>query len=1045
MKSIVKTICVLSFLFCFVDIVGQSEKVDTSKTAVDTLTAAQKLYKAAEALLSEKKYEEAIEKYDEAAMTFLEEDNVQGFELTNQYIHYVSANFSSNSKFEYYKDKIKFCEERFGNEDAQTGFWHLFLGELSQKFQEFDSAKEHYYQALGIFSKVEERHKETINCNARLGALLFAMEYRSQAEKIMQNSILSLETFFDENLIDEEYFEKQLASHYLTIAKIKSKQDLYEEAAEYYEQSIQINIKYEDYYSMGFALYEAGQNYFDMSAPLKAEEYLLKGASHLRKLFGEQHYLIASSYNELGKVYADLKDYEQSIAYFEKSLAIRVQQFGENHPRLGTAYLNLGLLNDRLGEKGIAEKYLYKSKKIIENSSPDPTLEKFQVNWNLGNLWFYQNIKIDSALILFQQALEEGKAFYGERHSIVSSAFLSIANIYNYKQEYDKALQNTQKALVAATYHFDDLNVSKNPDPDNFIDHLNGSTVLFTKSKIISALWSANKENKDLIDLFQDCTKLGNVLLNRTTKETKGQLLESASYASTEFLINKIIENNFIFYLHLNQPEFIEDCAFWMGKLKAQNLLLTFQKAKATSFANIPTELISKEQSFLHKIDSLEQLVFRALETKDSTTVDEIQNGSLFETKRAREKLIANLEKNHPEYYQLKYDLEPVKLKDLKAQISENTIYIELSIEEKGSNLFFLTLTNQEEHIFKSKLIPDFAQKITSYNKLLRSHNLLRADRRRKFIQLSHELYQQFIQPIEHLLIDKERMVIVGEGMTHYLPFETLLKNNEDKPWYELNFLIRNHEVSYHYSGTLFSRAQDQVVDFDNELLAFAPVFADGESTLATLRGAAGNIMTDSTFRSVEDDNFSPLPYSEEEVESISNLFPKSSNVTVLLNEKANEVALKSALEQNHRFVHIASHSFANIDYPKFSGIACAPSLSETDKDDGILYVGEIYNLAVKSDLVVLSSCESGVGKLQGGEGLLGLNRSFVYAGVPNVIFSLWKVYDEATGKMMSEFYKNTLQGQSYSKALRASKLKMLEDPKTATPDIWGAFLLVGR
>ncbi|MCR9286914.1 CHAT domain-containing protein [Saprospiraceae bacterium] len=99
----------------------------------------------------------------------------------------------------------------------------------------------------------------------------------------------------------------------------------------------------------------------------------------------------------------------------------------------------------------------------------------------------------------------------------------------------------------------------------------------------------------------------------------------------------------------------------------------------------------------------------------------------------------------------------------------------------------------------------------------------------------------------------------------------------------------------------------------------------------------------------------------------------------------------------------------------------------------------------MNSDLVVLSSCESGVGQLLDGEGMLGLNRSFVYAGVPNVIFSLWKVYDEATGQIMTEFYKNTLDGQSYSTALRTAKLKMLENPATAVPDIWAAFLLVGR
>ena len=351
-------------------------------------------------------------------------------------------------------------------------------------------------------------------------------------------------------------------------------------------------------------------------------------------------------------------------------------------------------------------------------------------------------------------------------------------------------------------------------------------------------------------------------------------------------------------------------------------------------------------------------------------------------------------------------------------------------------------MTNQERHLFKKAIIPDYTKKITRYNKLLRSRNLLRADRRRKFIELSAELYEQFIEPIEHLLEGKERLVIVGDGATHYLPFESLLKSKEDKPWNQLDFLIRDYEISYHYSGTLFAKAQAEKQSFEKSLLAFAPVFGEEENSLTNLR-ASGLVMADTTFRSVEGDHFSPLPYSAKEVKNIGRLFPKSKEV--FLYEDASEANLKNALESSHRFVHIASHSFANIDQPQYSGIACATPDTTQQKEDGMLYVGEVYDLAINSDLVVLSSCESGVGKLATGEGMLGLNRSFVYAGVPNVIFSLWKVYDEATGNMMTSFYKNTLKGQSYSKALRTAKLEMLKDPKTASPDIWSAFLLVGR
>jgi CHAT domain-containing protein len=112
--------------------------------------------------------------------------------------------------------------------------------------------------------------------------------------------------------------------------------------------------------------------------------------------------------------------------------------------------------------------------------------------------------------------------------------------------------------------------------------------------------------------------------------------------------------------------------------------------------------------------------------------------------------------------------------------------------------------------------------------------------------------------------------------------------------------------------------------------------------------------------------------------------------------------------------------------------------------EDNILYTGEIYNLKIKANLVVLSSCESGYGYLDASEGILGLNRAFMYSGVPNVVYSLWKVYDKVSADLMINFYDSVLDNQNYAAALRASKLKMLEEKATASPHYWGAFLFMG-
>jgi CHAT domain-containing protein len=141
----------------------------------------------------------------------------------------------------------------------------------------------------------------------------------------------------------------------------------------------------------------------------------------------------------------------------------------------------------------------------------------------------------------------------------------------------------------------------------------------------------------------------------------------------------------------------------------------------------------------------------------------------------------------------------------------------------------------------------------------------------------------------------------------------------------------------------------------------------------------------------------------------------------------------------------VATHSIKKENNPKLSGLIFAQSQNPSEREDGILYSGETYNLNLNAELIVLSSCESGIGKLVKGEGMLALNRGFLYSGVQNTIFSLWKVEDKSTSRLMIELYRNILEGKSFSTALRRAKLQLIQDPFTAFPRYWSGFILVGE
>jgi CHAT domain-containing protein len=190
--------------------------------------------------------------------------------------------------------------------------------------------------------------------------------------------------------------------------------------------------------------------------------------------------------------------------------------------------------------------------------------------------------------------------------------------------------------------------------------------------------------------------------------------------------------------------------------------------------------------------------------------------------------------------------------------------------------------------------------------------------------------------------------------------------------------------------------------------------------------------------------SLTPLPYTREEILAIGNLFPAAQRKLFLAAENR-EDAVKTEKLADYRFVHFASHGFLDEIKPSRSGILFSPASSSTE--DGILQVGEIMRLKLNADLVTLSACSTGLGRLVNGEGVLGLTRAFFYAGARNVVVSLWNVNDSATAVLMKEFYANLSRGMDEKTALRKAKLRLLRDsnPLWRHPYYWAAFVLVGE
>jgi CHAT domain-containing protein len=190
---------------------------------------------------------------------------------------------------------------------------------------------------------------------------------------------------------------------------------------------------------------------------------------------------------------------------------------------------------------------------------------------------------------------------------------------------------------------------------------------------------------------------------------------------------------------------------------------------------------------------------------------------------------------------------------------------------------------------------------------------------------------------------------------------------------------------------------------------------------------------------------FDRLPVSRREAELITALAPRGQSLKALDFAASRATAAGGELSR-YQIVHFATHSLLNNQHPELSGIVLSLVNERGEPQDGFLRLHEIYNLKLDADLVVLSACETALGKEINGEGLVGLTRGFMYAGAPRVVASLWKVGDSATAELMRRFYRDMLMGgMRPAAALRAAQVSMWKERQWAAPFYWAGFVIQGE
>ena len=418
----------------------------------------------------------------------------------------------------------------------------------------------------------------------------------------------------------------------------------------------------------------------------------------------------------------------------------------------------------------------------------------------------------------------------------------------------------------------------------------------------------------------------------------------------------------------------------------------------------------------------------------DNDSIQKLQN-ILFFKRQQFDNYSYQLETEFPRFNQLKYSRNTCSLEDVKSNLKPDELFLEYHIAD--TTLYIFIVTDTENSIIQIPVDSVFFRDIDVLNKFLTGgpgKNVSRVDA--QFCDAAYKLYRILIQTVE-TSYDKQKLIIIPDGQLFYIPFEVLLTGSvsETMDSYDmLPYLLRKYPVNYSYSASMFINSlKHPPSDYDRNLVVYALGFKKEHYTYN-----ASNI--NETFAQRGGDLYGELAGVKDEVNGILKIVDGDA----FFDDRATEYRFKHP-DKTYKAIHIATHGIINNENPMFSRLVFSPDTIHDE--DGNVYSWELFSTKINAEMVVLSACNTGYGKLRLGEGMMTLARGFLYAGVPSMVISLWNVSDESTAVIMKSFYTNLNRGMEKEVALQKAKLQFLDDADdiTANPYFWGGFVHIGN
>ncbi|MDH7445037.1 CHAT domain-containing protein [Aquimarina sp. 2201CG14-23] len=763
----------------------------------------------------------------------------------------------------------------------------------------------------------------------------------------------------------------------------------------------------ESLYNLGF-YYNKTENHINSINAYKA---------HIRIKESKNVY-VAHAHFYIGKNLRKIGDFQASLEYFEKSIQLykKLKLYKYQYKALIESASIYQLLRDKKsiqnGIKNIEQAYALDS---LINLTP---YQRFTINQRLAN--FYNTDKaydVNICIKYYKKALEIG--IKSNKPIWMANTYNNIGNIYLHRKinvdssiyffkkaqtfprknktakarvfhnigSYHMLKKEYQKAIYSFEKALDTLQLPINKNTDSFVESIafkNKIEILYILKKYGNAVTKKHETFK--LKQTDSLLKKSILFFKYADLLVDNIRLVNGDFQSKLFWKEHTFDlysNMVRTYSLLNQPE---RAYYFMEKNKALLLLEDVTNEQLKRIANIPDNIIEREFSLKRKIAKTQNLLSKS-------SIDSLKT-RLFDQKKNYGRFIDSLEITYPQYTSTMSKPNITSLNNVQLYAdSNNSSFIQYIIDDEQG--FGLLINKNKTELFQIENIENLRKDILSFGNLITSPFSSKKDRE-EYKTVSNNIYNALVpKHIRSYLTEK--ITIIPDYGLHNIPFEALFTSNNQ-------YLIEHHEINYAYSISFLIQNKELIRTPEKEFLGFAPVQYSGK--LATLSN------------------------SKIEVNQVSTGFDS----TILSNDKATKQNLIDHLS-NYEVIHLSTHANAND--------SITPWIASTKEK---ITLNDIYATKNNAELVVLSACNTSIGSIKKGEGVMSLARGFFNTGANSVISTLWKADDQSTLELTTDFYKFLKKGMSKSEALRKTKLNYLTNHSLseASPYYWSSLILIG-